>query len=177
MSCAYTYYNNATGAWYGFENGQIDQPLSQNKSPIIICNDMTLLVKLCERYKGRVCPIFIVRYEGDDDFREELEAQGRTEEEIKRRMEKRTVFLDMWKKYKEVFGYRYIVNSKFIDKEYLEFWFGRICKENGVDIGEFPAAPGGIITYFRTLWKGRIQPMGNIGDEPDLSISFNQYAH
>lgn len=154
MDYVYTGKNNKV---YGFSKKGIDLGFSQGKSPIVIVDDEELLLRLCEEYEERVCPVYIQRDVTDSDFIEELRRGGRTEEQIRERMESRHKSQALWRRRENLFGYRYIINAPFMNDEQLLGWFHSIAEENNIDIGDVKAERNirGIVNYFRTLWRGR----------------------
>ena len=150
-------YIGHNGNKYGFMKEQIEEPFNQGKSPMVIVDSEQILIELCRNYTGRVCPIYIQRDVSDEDFIEELKMQGRTEEQIKQRLDSRHEAKALWGKKQNLFGYRYIINGPFLSKEKFLGWFERIAEENNIDVGEtkYKEEARGLITYFRTLWKGR----------------------
>lgn len=154
MDYVYTGKNNKV---YGFSKTDIDKAFQQGKSPIVIVNDEDLLVRLCEDYKNRICPIYMQRDVTDLDFIEELRNGGRTEKQIQERMDSRHKNQALWRRRTNLFGYRYIVNAPFMDNEKLLGWFKLIAEENHIDIegAKEESDIRGVVNYFRTLWKGR----------------------
>ena len=166
MDYVYTGHN---GNKYGFMKGQIEEPFNQGKSPMVIVDSKELLKELCRNYKGRVCPIYIQRDVSDEDFIEELKRQGRTEEQIKQRLDSRHEAKDLWERCINLFGYRYIINGPFLSKEKFLGWFERIAEENNIDLIESNYKNGakGIVNYYRKLWTGRPALLSSdVGYEP-----------
>ena len=162
-------YIGHNGNKYGFMKEQIEEPFNQGKSPMVIVDSEELLKKLCRNYTGRVCPIYIQRDKGDEDFIEELKRQGRTEEQIKQRLDSRHEAKALWGKKQNLFGYRYIINGPFLSKEKFLGWFERIAEENNIDLTESNHKNGvkGIVSYFRNKWKERPALLSsNVGYEP-----------
>lgn len=108
---------------YGFQKSAIDMAFRQEKSPIVIVDDEEQLVQLCREYENRVCPIYMQRDVTDLDFIEELRRGGRTESQIKERLESRHKNQALWRRRLNLFGYRYIINAPFMDDEKLLEWF------------------------------------------------------
>ena len=150
-------YIGHNGNKYGFMKEQIEEPFIQGKSPMVIVDSEELLKKLCRNYTGRVCPIYIQRDKDDEDFIEELKRQGRTEEQIKQRLDSRHKAKNLWGQCKDLFGYRYIINGPFLSKEKFLGWFETIAGENNIDLIEakHKKEVKGIISYFRSKWKER----------------------
>lgn len=142
---------------YGFQKKDIETAFKQGKSPIVIVDDENLLIKLCEEYQGRICPVYIQRDVTELDFIEELRKDGRTEKQIRERIDSRHKNQALWRKRANLFGYRYIINGPFLSNENLIGWFLQIAEENNIDITKIERESNvkGIINYFRTLWKGR----------------------
>ncbi len=155
-SMDYTYVGDNNVA-YGFSKKDIDIGFKQGKSPVVIIGDEGILIRLCREYEGRICPIYMQRDVTDLDFLEELKRGGRTEAQIRERMEARYRKQALWRKKANLFGYRYIINAPFMNDEQLLEWFQVISEENGIDISEIKTTSNasGVINYFRTLWKGR----------------------
>lgn len=154
MDYVYTGHNNKV---YGFSKKEVDTELEAGKSPMVIIDDEDMLVQLCNEYAGRICPVYVQRNTTDLDFINELRDGGRSEEQINQRLNSRHKKQELWRRRANLFGYRFIINGKFLDDENFVGWFETIAKENNIDIGEpkFEAKAKGIINYFRTLWKGR----------------------
>jgi len=93
----------------------------------------------------------------DLDFIEELRKGGRTESQIRERMESRYKSQALWRRRANLFGYRYIINAPFMDDSKLLAWFQLIAEENSIDMGRTKTESDikGLVNYFRTLWKGR----------------------
>lgn len=169
MDYTYTGKNNKL---YGFSKRDIDMPFKQGKSPIIIIDDEELLIRLCKEYKGRICPIYMQRDLTDLDFIEELKKGGRTEKQIQERIESRHKNKALWERRANLFGYRYIINAPFMNDEKLLGWFQLIAKENNIDIEKTKSNISGIVSYFRTLWKGRPAILNSDpGSEPEIQES------
>lgn len=156
---------------YGFSQKDIDNAFEQGKSPIVIVDDEELLIRLCREYKGRVCPIYMQRDVTVLDFMEELRKDGRSEKQIRERLEGRHKSQALWRRRANLFGYRYIINGPFMNNEKLLGWFQLIAKENDIDIDSSVAEINvkGLVNYFRTLWKGRPAILNSDkGSEPIL---------
>lgn len=168
MDYVYTGKNNKV---YGFSKKYIDTAFQQEKSPIVIVDDEELLIRLCQEYEGKVCPIYIQRDVNILDFMEELRKGGRSEEQIRERVETRHKSHALWRRRANLFGYRYIINGPFMNDEKLLGWFQLIAKENNIDIDSSVAKIDvkGLVNYFRTLWKGRPKVLNSDkGSEPIL---------
>ena len=158
---------------YGFNKEPIEKAFKNGKSPMVIVDDEELLIELCKDYKGKICPIYVQRDATDLDFIQELKESGeRTEEQIIRRLDTRHEKQKMWKRQEKLFGYRYIINGKFLGEEELLNWFETIATENEIDIdvNKKENKAKGIIHYFRNLWKGRpAVASSKLGEEPIIS--------
>lgn len=166
MDYVYTGHNNKV---YGFPKKEVDDNLEQGKSPIVIIDDEDMLIRLCNEYVGRICPIYIQRDTTDLDFIEELRKGNRTEEQIRQRIDSRHKKQALWRRRANLFGYRYIINGQFSDDERLLEWFETIAMENDIDIGKPTSSDRvrGIINYFRNLWKDRPAIItSKVGAEP-----------
>lgn len=154
MDYVYTGKNNKV---YGFQKRDIDIRFQQGKSPIVIVDDEELLIRLCREYESRICPIYMQRDVTDLDFIEELRKGGRTENQIRERIESRHKNQALWRRRTNLFGYRYIINAPFMNDEKLLEWFQLIAEENNIDIDRTKTGNNirGLVNYFRTLWKGR----------------------
>ena len=162
-------YIGHNGNKYGFMKEQIEEPFNQGKSPMVIVDSEQILIELCRNYTGRVCPIYIQRDASDEDFIEELKMQGRTEEQIKQRLDSRHKAKNLWGQCKDLFGYRYIINGPFLSKEKFLGWFETIAEENNIDLIEakHKKEVKGIVSYYRKLWTGRPALLSSdVGYEP-----------
>ncbi len=166
MDYVYTGKNNKV---YGFQKRDIDIGFGQGKSPIVIVDDEELLIRLCREYESRICPIYMQRDVTDLDFMEELRKGGRTESQIRERMESRYKSQVLWRRRANLFGYRYIINAPFVNDEKLLQWFQLIAEENDIDMDSIKTESDirGLVNYFRTLWKGRPKILNSDrGSEP-----------
>lgn len=154
MDYVYTGKNNKI---YGFPKKDLDVGFEQGKSPIVIVDDEEILIRLCREYESRICPIYMQRDVTDLDFIEELRNGGRTENQIRERIESRHKNQELWRRRANFFGYRYIINAPFMNDEKLLEWFQLIAEENNIDIEKTKTGSDirGLVSYFRTLWKGR----------------------
>lgn len=154
MDYVYTGKNNKV---YAFPKRGIVNAFKQGKNPIVIVDDEELLIRLCREYEGRICPIYMQRDVTDLDFMEELRKGGRTESQIRERMESRYKSQALWRRRANLFGYRYIINAPFMNDEKLLQWFQLIAEENNIDMNRIKTESDirGLDKYFRTLWKGR----------------------
>lgn len=154
MDYVYTGKNNKV---YGFQKREIDIGFEEGKSPIVIVDDEELLIRLCREYESRICPIYMQRDVTELDFIEELRKDGRTEKQIIERIESRHKNQALWRRRTNLFGYRYIINGPFMNDEKLLEWFQVIAEENKIDIHKIKTENNirGLVSYFRTLWKGR----------------------
>lgn len=158
---------------YGFNKKPIEDAFKKGKSPMVIVDQEELLINLCQEYKGRICPIYIQRDVTDLDFIQDLKQSGeRTEEQIMRRLDTRHEKQRMWRRQEKLFGYRFIINGKFLEDEKLLNWFEEIAIENKIDIGENRSEnkAKGTINYFRNLWKERpAVGTSKLGEEPIIN--------
>ena len=121
---------------YGFYKNDIDMAFQAGKSPVVIVDDENLLIRLCREYENRISPVYMQRDVTDMDFMEELRKAGRTESQIRERLDSRYKSQELWKRRQNLFGYRYIINGVFMDNEKLLGWFRQIAEENNVDIAK-----------------------------------------
>lgn len=156
---------------YTFSKSKIDISLQMGKSPIVIVGNEEMLLRLCHDYKDQACPIYIQRDTIDADFIKELKKEGRTDEEINKRLVGRHEMLNLYIKRKKLFGDNFIINGQFLENNKLLGWFETIIKENGIDIEETDRAQSskGLIKHFRELFKD-----SNLTINTDLNRIINQ---
>lgn len=140
---------------YVFSKSQIDTALQMRKNPIVIVANEEMLLRLCNDYRNRACPIYLQRDTIDADFIRELKKEGRTDEQINERLAGRHEILDLYIKHKKLFGDNFIINGQFLKNDKLLGWFETIIKENGIDIEETNRTQSseGLIKYFRELFE------------------------
>ena len=152
-------YIGHNGNKYGFMREQIEGAFIQGKSPMVIVDNESLLIKLCREYMGRVCPIYIQRdVKSDEDFVSELNQGGkRTQEQIMQRVDSRYQKRGLWNRRPNLFGYRFIINGMFLAPDKLLEWFEVIAEENNIDIGNSNQRKkhSQLIRYFRSDWLGK----------------------
>ena len=93
---------------YVFSKSQIDTALQMRKNPIVIVANEEMLLRLCNDYRNRACPIYLQRDTIDADFIRELKKEGRTDEQINERLAGRHEILDLYIKHKKLFGDNFI---------------------------------------------------------------------
>lgn len=170
----YTYMGH-NGKVYGFNRQPIKEAFENKKSPVVIVDNEEMLIKLCQEYKGKICPIYMQRDTTDLEFIQELREKGkRTEEQIMQRLYSRHKFQELWRRRASLFGYRFIINAQFLENKQLLNWFEKIAEENSIGITE-PKTNNeakGIIYYFRKLWKDRPHvTTSDRGQEPIIEES------
>lgn len=164
---------------YVFSKSKIDTTLQMGKSPIVIVANEEMLLRLCNDYRGRVCPIYIQRDTIDADFIRELEKEGRTDEEIRERLVGRHEMLDLYIKHKKLFGDNYIINGQFLENDKLLGWFETIIQENGIQIEGTNRGKSSerIIRHFRELFEEVIltnKDLNKIIKQTILSVVFTR---
>ncbi|MDE5539301.1 MAG: hypothetical protein K2J20_02300 [Bacilli bacterium] len=137
-SLDYYYEGDQAGRWYGIRKQDLDDALASGKSPIVVCPNYDIFMKMLKDYQGNVVSYFVYRGYAEDEieeWRRSLRNRGSSLSEIEAREQTRNkYFRELYVEHTNDYNENVILNLHGLTtREDIALQFEGLCEKNEID--------------------------------------------